>query len=1305
MKIEISLLWSCMLVSIFANANNNPTPTLAVTNSSPLHSDNFGKTSPENSLAFPAASMQLGWNSLGTGLNGTVYAMVKDAVGNIYVGGSFTTAGGISANRVAKWDGSTWSALGSGVNGQVAALALDDNGNLYVGGYFSTAGGISANRIAKWDGSTWSALSSGMSGTGSSIRAIAIDDNGTVYAGGFFTNAGGAAIFGIAKWNGATWSSLGSIPQFGIVNSIVIQEGTQHVYIAGDFTSMGSLDAHHVAKWNGTTWSTLGSGMSGDTRALVFGTDGTLYATGYFGVAGGQVVNRIAKWNGSAWSSLNNGFQGYQGLSLDGRALAVDEVGNIYVGGTFTTAFGVTVNRIAKWDGTNWSNITTGLNGPAYTVVAKDDGDVYVGGDFTVAGGYAANRVAFYETPSFISLPDVGISNLVSPENCGNSATPVSIEITNYGNTQFDFSSTPLIVTANFTGIINTTLFDTITTGTLAPGSTMVFTMSSSLNTYQDGNLFVNISISIPGDMYAVNNDIIRALSVFPSFMPPYSQSFDASNSLPTGWANIISSWSASNTHGLSGRGLYSNVKADPDTAQIRTPAFGPLVGTENLAFQARVLNFTNYPNGGAPPYFWGSLSVSISSDCGGTFQTVQTWTDLNGSTWKNKEVNLAAYAGQKIVVRFDAVRTAGNWFIDIDNVRIDSPTGTYYPDNDGDGFGASNQGLYSLFPIPAGYITDGSDCNDNNPNINPNQTEICANLFDDNCDGDFALGNFEPVLERHCTDPNLNKVTISNILGGVPPFEYSKDGGLTFGTNPVFTNLSPGTYSFTVKDNTNCWVTHSLLIKPLMSLSTSQTDITCNGLSNGIASVSVSNGYAPFSYLWRKGTTVIGNNAPNVNNLGPGNYSVSVTDSYGCTAVSATITMVNPPVLTLSLTKTNLSCYGAGDGSVISNVGGGVPPYSFSWNSGPNTQNRYNLSAGTYKVTVTDSKQCTKNALAALTQPPKMTLTLTRTNVVCNGEATGIIAATATGGTGPKTFLWSNGATSSPIINLTAGAYTVTVTDGIGCTKTGSATITQPSAISLKITQVNPSCFGDNNGSVSVVATGGTGNKTYLWNTGSTNPALSGLYAGTYTITVTDDANCQKSTTVVMPNPPLLQIDSITTVPSTSSGKFNATVWASGGTGAKKYRRSTTGGFTGLSSSNVFLNLVPDTYTFIVQDSKLCMDTAVQVVPALLVKPGATAPTENARDFAAIHATDFMLQPNPAQQSVRLIFSDGQIPTDGQLDITDASGRLLRQIMLGTVAANNGLVSLENLPTGVTMVVLRANGQPPVCTRLVILE
>jgi hypothetical protein len=233
------------------------------------------------------------------------------------------------ANHIAKWDGSSWSALGSGMNGGVSALAVDGSGNVYAGGNFTTAGGVSANFIAKWDGSSWSALGSGMN---DGVHALAVDGSGSLYAGGYFTTAGDVSANFIAKWDGNSWSALGSGMDDG-VNALTV-DGGGNVYAAGYFTIAGGVSANFIAKWDGNSWSALGSGMNDGVHALAVDVSGNVYAGGGFAIADGDSVKYIAKWNGSSWSTLGSG------MNNQVLALAVDGSGSgsLYAGGYFTTA-------------------------------------------------------------------------------------------------------------------------------------------------------------------------------------------------------------------------------------------------------------------------------------------------------------------------------------------------------------------------------------------------------------------------------------------------------------------------------------------------------------------------------------------------------------------------------------------------------------------------------------------------------------------------------------------------------------------------------------------------------------------------------------------------------------------------------------------------------------------------------------------------------------------------------------------------------------------------------------------------------
>jgi hypothetical protein len=325
-------------------------------------------------------------------------AVYDDGGGSaLYVGGAFFIAGGVQANSIAKWDGSSWTALGSGMNDRVNALIVFDDGGgpaLYAGGRFTTAGGVAAKGIAKWDGSSWAPLGGGIT---SEVHSLAVHDDGSgpaLYAGGALSSAGGVAMSGIAKWDGSSWTALGSGVSGAVYALAEFDDGSgPALHAGGFFTSAGGVAANRIAKWDGSSWTALGSGLTGggNTRVEALavydaGSGPRLYAGGQFNTAGGVPANGIARWNGSSWTTVSSG------TDKNVLSLGVHDDGSgpaLYAGGAFTTAGGVPASRIAKWDGSSWSALGSGLSDHIYALAVYDDGygpALYAGGSALDSG-------------------------------------------------------------------------------------------------------------------------------------------------------------------------------------------------------------------------------------------------------------------------------------------------------------------------------------------------------------------------------------------------------------------------------------------------------------------------------------------------------------------------------------------------------------------------------------------------------------------------------------------------------------------------------------------------------------------------------------------------------------------------------------------------------------------------------------------------------------------------------------------------------------------------------------------------------
>ncbi len=248
------------------------------------------------------------WNSVGTGsgngVNGVVNALTVYN-GELYVGGSFSVAGGAIQDNIARWSGASWIAVPtgsgpSGLNGPVNALAVY-NGELYVGGDFTVVNGLSANRIARWNGNGWNRLGAGSSnGVNGQVNVLAVY-NSELYVGGLFTGASGTSANNIARWNGNSWNSVGTGSGNGVnsfVNALTVYNG--ELYVGGVFVSAGGANANRIARWNGNGWNTLGTGPGngvGNTVLALAVYNSELYVGGIFTSAGGANANRIARWS------------------------------------------------------------------------------------------------------------------------------------------------------------------------------------------------------------------------------------------------------------------------------------------------------------------------------------------------------------------------------------------------------------------------------------------------------------------------------------------------------------------------------------------------------------------------------------------------------------------------------------------------------------------------------------------------------------------------------------------------------------------------------------------------------------------------------------------------------------------------------------------------------------------------------------------------------------------------------------------------------------------------------------------------
>jgi gliding motility-associated-like protein len=422
-----------------------------------------------------------------------------------------------------------------------------------------------------------------------------------------------------------------------------------------------------------------------------------------------------------------------------------------------------------------------------------------------------------------------------------------------------------------------------------------------------------------------------------------------------------------------------------------------------------------------------------------------------------------------------------------------------------------------------------------------------------------LALTATTTVAPSSCaTSTGSATVTAS---GGTSPYTYLWSNGVTTATA---SSLTAGNYTVAITDSRGCIINRAVTISQPTALtgSIAATQVSCNGSANGSAIATITGGASPLSFLWSNAAT-----SPSISNLSPGTYTLTVTDANGCT-LSLSSSITQPAAILATMNVTSATCMTAtGSASVVAS--GGVAPYTYLWSNSATTASITGLSAGIYTVVVTSSNGCTAGGSATIASGGSTSLSVTTVNSTCNGQANGSATATGSGGTAPYTYAWSNGASGTSVNGLSAGNYTVTITDASSCTASQAFIINQPAALSATATASSASC-SSTTGSASVVVSGGTAPYSYIWSNGSTASSATGLSAGNHTVTISDAGGCTITRTVNVVQPAALA-GTITTTPITCNGAANgaATVSVTGGTTPYTYAWSNGGSTASINNLN----------------------------------------------------------------------------------------------------------------------------------------
>ncbi|MGC6532118.1 MAG: gliding motility-associated C-terminal domain-containing protein [Flavobacteriales bacterium] len=458
--------------------------------------------------------------------------------------------------------------------------------------------------------------------------------------------------------------------------------------------------------------------------------------------------------------------------------------------------------------------------------------------------------------------------------------------------------------------------------------------------------------------------------------------------------------------------------------------------------------------------------------------------------------------------------------------------------------------------------------------------------------------------------------ITVNNILCGGEPDGSAEanpvggDGGpytinwSNGDSGPIMSDEFAGIYSATILDGNGCQVdtTFEILEEPPLVLTLDNTtEPSCGGSTDGAIFVSVTGGLPPYDTDWT-GPGGFTSTSEDLIAVGAGAYTLTVTDANGCEQVLGVV-LDEPDAVDATAVVTPLSCAGAADGAIDLTPSGGAAPYDFVWTALPFftafTEDISGLEAGTYNVLITDQIGCFTLLSFDLTEPDPMQLDLAVTPITCTGADDGEIDLTITGGTPGYTVSWdldgSGTSASEDLTGLTAGTYTVTVTDANDCVETASVTLDDPVAIDLSAVATPVSCIGDTDGAIDLTVSGGTPTIDLDW-TGpggftSTSEDLSGLEPGTYTVTATDAGGCVQTLDVTIDEPLEITVDATTTplaCADDTSGAIDVDI--SGGTAPYDTDWTGPGGFT--STEEDLTGLAAGTYTLTVTDANDCQVT-----------------------------------------------------------------------------------------------------------------
>lgn len=540
----------------------------------------------------------------------------------------------------------------------------------------------------------------------------------------------------------------------------------------------------------------------------------------------------------------------------------------------------------------------------------------------------------------------------------------------------------------------------------------------------------------------------------------------------------------------------------------------------------------------------------------------------------------------------------------------------------------------------------------------------------DENCPGHIQSN----VSDETCAD--LDDGSISLTLVGAPlPYTYTWSTGA--GNVSSIAGLSPGEYHVTVEDGNSCTYERTFSIAEADTIAI-DPDIALDSCAQGVGKVAlnVSGVAAPYSILWN------GSDYPEFRTgLSSGNYAIHLEDREGCT-LDSTLSVGGTAALNVVI-STNPSGCGASNGLLVASAFG-TGPFSFEWNNGALTDSVTGVNSGIYNVTVADSVGCTTTVTALLNDSNSSVLTIqSKQDIICHGSASGSAVLGAAGGSTPLTYQWSNSATTPAITELEAGTYEVTVIDNNGCRSHSAVSIeNESSPLLIDLLERGIDCHGTMSGAVQALVSGGNSPYTYAWSTGASTNEINGLDVGTYSLTLTDNSDCEQTVSTGMTTRPLFiyTVDSVF-VDTIDSVSIGSSVFLSTYGGTPPYSYEWNNGHT----REDLIEVDTGFYTLALRDQLGCLLNYERFLGKYPLQVREISLSQNLHIF-----------PNPARPGA-LIHVEYYEPI-AHIKLMDMAGRLLQE---GPVISNG--FTLNAFITGIYIIEARSDSGRLIRQRMVV--